>query len=59
MPCSIDIANDPKLGVNWNTVKDWDDSKRYTIVDELEATELYGAATELRSGVMVWIKGKW
>jgi hypothetical protein len=54
-----DMKSDPKLGINWNTVKDWDDSKRYNIVEELEARELYDAATESRSGVMVWIKGKW
>ncbi len=55
----LDIMSDPKLGVNWNTVKDWDDAKRYDTVDELEAKALFDAATETRSGVIVWIKGKW
>lgn len=32
-----DMKTDPKLAVNWSTVKDWDDGKRYTIVEELEA----------------------
>ena len=54
-----DMNADRELGINWNTVKDWDDSKRYSIVEELEARELYDATTEMQSGVMVWIKGKW
>jgi hypothetical protein len=54
-----DIKADPKLDINWNTVKDWDDSKRYIIVEELEARALYDATTEPQSGVMVWIIGKW
>jgi HEPN domain-containing protein len=48
-----------KLNINWSTVKDWDDSKRYAIVEELEARALYDAMTETDFGVMEWIKGKW
>lgn len=54
-----EITVDSKLGINWKTVKDWDDSKRYNIVEELEERELYEACTEPHSDVMVWIKGKW
>lgn len=54
-----DMTHDTRLGINWNTVKDWDDSKRYNVVEELEARELYGATTEPGSGMIVWIKGKW
>lgn len=50
---------DAKLNVNWSTVKDWDDSKRYDIVEELEARALYEASTEAGSGVMEWIRGRW
>lgn len=54
-----DMRLDAKLAANWKTVKDWDDSKRYNVVEELTARALYDAVTESRSGVMVWIKGKW
>jgi hypothetical protein len=54
-----DRKNDAKLSVNWSTVKDWDDSKRYDIVEELEARALYEASTEVDSGVMEWIRGRW
>lgn len=54
-----DMALDPKLGANWNTLKDWDDEKRYDIVDEQEAKGLYDAITDAGSGVMPWIKGRW
>jgi len=41
-----DMKADAKLEINWNTVKDWDDSRRYIIVEELEARGLYDATTE-------------
>jgi hypothetical protein len=55
----FDMRNDTKLGVNWSTVKDWDDSKRYDIVEEFEDRALYEASTEAGSGVMEWIRGRW
>jgi len=54
-----DMTTDAKLKVNWSTVKDWNDNKRYDIVEELEATALYEACMETGSGVMVWIRGRW
>jgi hypothetical protein len=55
----MDITKDAKLSANWSTVKDWDDEKRYDIVEELEARAMYEATTEVGSGVMDWVKGKW
>lgn len=54
-----DMKTDAKLNVNWSTVKDWDDGKRYDIVEELEARGLYEATTDAGSGVMEWIRGRW
>lgn len=54
-----DMTLDSKLEANWKTVKDWDDEKRYDIVDEQEAKGLYDAAAEVGAGVMPWIKGRW
>jgi len=54
-----EMKADVKLAVNWSTVKDWDDTKRYDVVDELSARSLHEAATETGSGVLVWIRGKW
>lgn len=54
-----DMKLDAKLNVNWSTVKDWDDGKRYDIVEELEARALHEATTVPASGVMEWIKGRW
>lgn len=54
-----DMRADAKLNVNWSTVKDWDDDKRYDIVEELEARGLYEATTDAGSGVMEWIRGRW
>lgn len=54
-----DMALDSKLEANWKTVKDWDDEKRYDIVDEQEARSLYEATVKKSSGVMPWIRGRW
>ncbi len=54
-----DMKTDNKLSVNWSTVKDWDDGRRYDIVEELEAKAMYEATMETGSGVMAWIRGKW
>jgi len=55
----VDMKTDAKLNVNWSTVKDWDDGKRYDVVEELEARALYEASTDAGSGVMEWIRGRW
>jgi HEPN domain-containing protein len=47
-----DMKLDAKLSVNWSIVKDWDDGKRYDIVEELEARALHEAATVPAFGVM-------
>jgi hypothetical protein len=54
-----DIKKNAQLSVNWSTVKDWDDGKRYDVVAELEATALYEASADAGSGVMAWIRGRW
>jgi hypothetical protein len=54
-----DMRTDAKLNVNWSTVKDWDDGKRYDIVEGLAAGALYEATTEAGSGIMEWIRRRW
>lgn len=55
----VEMRNNPNLEANWNTVKDWDNEKRYDIVQEQDARVIYDATTDAGSGVMLWIKGKW
>ena len=55
----MDMTTDTKLALNWSTVKDWDDSKRYNVVEELAAKSLYDAAIEATSGVLEWIRRRW
>ncbi len=54
-----DFARDVRLEGNWNTVLVWDDEKRYEMVNEVQATALYAAATEAVSGVMNWLRRRW
>jgi len=53
------MESDDKLRANWNTVRDWDNNRRYDIIDESEARALYKATTEADSGIIEWIRGKW
>ena len=55
----VEIATDAKLAVNWSTVKDWDDTKRYDVVEELVAKGFYAAVTEPGSGILEWVRGRW
>jgi hypothetical protein len=51
---------DPDLDVNWNVVKDWDESSRYQRKrSRAEAQELYDAITNAAHGVLPWIKSHW
>lgn len=54
-----DTKMDRNLAVNWTIVKDWDDDKRYDVVDELAAKGLYSAATEPNCGIVEWIRRRW
>jgi len=54
-----DMKIDEQLSENWRTVKDWDDGRRYDVVDAAEAIQLYYASSEAGSGVMDWIRGRW
>lgn len=54
-----DIKVDPNLSINWSTVKDWDDGKRYSVVQELDAKAMYDATTEAKCGVVQWVRRKW
>ena len=54
-----EIGVDAILRDNWNTVRQWDDEKRYMVVEETEARSLYSAATEPVSGILEWIRRRW
>lgn len=54
-----DVRGNIQLKANWETVKDWKDSRRYEVVEELEAKALYDAAAEQQSGIMAWIRSRW
>jgi HEPN domain-containing protein len=48
-----------KLASNWNSVKDWDNEKRYDVVEKLDAQALYEATTEIDFGIVEWIRRRW
>lgn len=54
-----EISADAILRDNWSTVRQWDDEKRYGIVEEAEARSLYLATTEPVSGILEWIQRRW
>ena len=55
----LDIQSNPKRGVNWNVVKDWEVDIRYKDRDQSEAEKLYNAVSDDTNGVLSWIKTQW
>jgi len=49
----------PDLLDNWDTAKDWNESRRYARTRKVEAEELYDAITDKKHGVLSWIKVRW
>ena len=52
-------GRDKKLGVYWNTVKDWSEKSRYEINKGKLAKDLYEAVSDRKHGVFQWIKLHW
>jgi hypothetical protein len=55
----IATAADPDLSMNWGVVKDWSEEKRYHLIDQSEAEELFNAIADAGHGVLQWIKTQW
>jgi len=50
----------PSLELNWTTVKDWSESKRYDVdITQTQARDLYLACTAPKNGVLPWIRKRW
>jgi hypothetical protein len=49
----------PAFSLNWTTVKDWSEERRYRLTSEREARDLYRAITTRQHGVMQWIRQHW
>ena len=49
----------PDLSLNWDEVKDWSEEKRYHLIDQSEAEELFNAIADAGHGVLQWIKTQW
>lgn len=53
-------GTDSSFGINWNTVRDWNESVRYDLgVTEALARGMYEAVTDTASGVLPWLKTQW
>lgn len=50
---------DPAFGVNWNTVRDWNESSRYVTWTETKSKDLYAAVTDANHGVLPWLRTVW
>ena len=48
------------LGINWITVRDWNESTRYEVgTTEDIARSMYDAVTDTASGILPWLKTQW
>ena len=54
--CSVDSV----FQINWNTVRDWNESARYDhSTTETKARDLLVAVADSKSGVLPWLKTQW
>jgi hypothetical protein len=53
-------STDSAFQVNWNTVRDWNESARYDhSTTEAKARDMLIAVADSRSGVLSWLKTQW
>ena len=51
---------DSSFEINWNTVRDWNESVRYEVgITEATARGMYDAVTNEASGILTWLKTQW
>jgi hypothetical protein len=51
---------DPAFQVNWNTVRDWNETSRYDhSTSEAKARDMCVAVADPTSGVLTWLKTQW
>lgn len=49
----------PELLHNWDIVKEWTESSRYSRTTREDAEDLYNGIADKKQGVLTWIKGRW
>jgi hypothetical protein len=53
-------ATEPGFQVNWNTVRDWNESSRYDhSTSEAKARDMFVAVADGATGVLTWLKTQW
>jgi len=51
---------DSNFEINWNTVRDWDETTRYDLGStEAFARGMHDAVTNKASGILPWLKTQW
>ena len=56
---AVAVASDPVLNTNWDIVKTWDETTRYTRQTKAQAAALYRAITNGKHGVLRWFRSHW
>lgn len=53
------VNTNPNFNVNWNIVKDWNESSRYESRSLGDATDIIDAIDDPTDGVLAWTKTHW
>ncbi|MBM3754601.1 MAG: HEPN domain-containing protein [Acidobacteria bacterium] len=56
---AVERDRNPAFATHWNTVRDWNEQKRYERSDAEDAMKLFRAITDPKHGVLRWIKRYW
>lgn len=54
-----DSKSDPRFSANWDVVKEWRETSRYSNWNQEDAEELIRAISENKHGVLPWLKRHW
>lgn len=55
----VAMDSDQNFKLNWQTVKDWSEVKRYERITQAEAETIFSAIDDNAHGVFEWLKSMW
>jgi len=53
------LRSEPDFAGNWNIVKDWNESARYSEWYDYQAQAIYEAIENVNGGILLWIQRYW
>jgi len=59
LPLEQELESNEDFATNWSVVKEWSEESRYERFGEKTVHDLYSAVTDIKHGVLQWIRQHW